>query len=389
MPSTSKLASRIVGGEYTAITYNAGTNIIQIVGYTEGTPCNFTDIYNADVAGAWGVVFKQGAAQFLFDACLKIGDGSTATWLGATDVMVSFKDSISATWTRFLISGEINSHIIFGNLINDSKKITDSGVTLYLGNAVASIGRNGSLSNIAPDIRFYSCKIYSTAAQHIFRVTGKMYNTDMEACDLYQCSIDYYNVYFVSGLTIFGYPGGTFDIINIKNSSYPIYIGSAVSATCTFYNIVLKGNTYAVRIESSSSTVNIVNADVDSWVFLWQGGSGTARIYRQYEFDLKVIDKDNVAINAATVKIWDKDSNLIVDTTTNASGVIATQTITRGYYNQANGNTLQEASPHLIKIEKAGYTTYEADFTLEDKTDWTIALQTSILRNPSMSGGMV
>lgn len=113
-------------------------------------------------------------------------------------------------------------------------------------------------------------------------------------------------------------------------------------------------------------------------------------MWDQYEFDLKVIDKDNVAINAATVKVWDKDSNLIVDTTTNASGVITTQTISRGYYNQANGNTLQEKSPHLIKIEKAGYTTYEADFTLDDKTNWLIALQPAgLLRNPPMTGGMV
>jgi len=373
-----------------AITYAGG--IITVTGYTEAVPCNFTDIYNADVAGGWGVWTKQGSKQFYSTACLKIGDGSTATWFGDTDAMLEFADSMSVYWTKFLISGEINSHIILGNLIHEANKITDSGVTLYLGNNGATIGRNGSLSNIIPDIRFYSCKIYSTAAQHNMRLTGKMYNTDIEAGQLYQCSIDYYNVYFVSGASIFSYPSGTFEMVTIKNSSYPIYIGSAITGTYTFISPILKGNTYVVRAESSSSTVNLVNADVDNWVFWWQGGSSSV-IYRQYEFDLKVIDKDNTAIQTATVKIWDKDSNLIVNTTTDANGDITTQTITRGYYNQANGNTLQEASPHLIKIEKAGYTTYEADFTLEQKTDWLIALQTGggggLMRNPPMTGGMV
>jgi len=133
----------------------------------------------------------------------------------------------------------------------------------------------------------------------------------------------------------------------------------------------------------------VINYDTDAWNIDWWGADGGGKIYRQYEFDLKVIDKDNIPINTATVKICDKDRNLIVETTTTASGVIATQSISRGYYDQANGDTLQEASPHLIKIEKAGYTTYEADFTLDAQKDWLIALQTTILRNPSMGGGMV
>ena len=32
----------------------------------------------------------------------------------------------------------------------------------------------------------------------------------------------------------------------------------------------------------------------------------------------------------------------------------------------------------IIKIEKAGYTTYEADFTLDAKKDWLVALQVGV-----------
>jgi hypothetical protein len=43
-----------------AIAYNAGTNIITVTGYTEGTPCNFTDIYNADKAGTLSLHARTG-----------------------------------------------------------------------------------------------------------------------------------------------------------------------------------------------------------------------------------------------------------------------------------------------------------------------------------------
>jgi hypothetical protein len=38
---------------------------------------------------------------------------------------------------------------------------------------------------------------------------------------------------------------------------------------------------------------------------------------------------------------------------TSGSGDIATQTVSRGYYDQAHGNTLQDYGPHTLTISKA------------------------------------
>jgi hypothetical protein len=367
-----------------AITYDAPSNTITVTGYTEGTPCNFTDIYNADVAGAWGVVTRQCTDQFCFDCKVVIGDGSTATWFKDSQKHVLWTDLSVAEYDVGL-RGRTNSHI------------ETEYCSFYVAQKWNAVTIGGTSGEYAPDVKIDHCSFdaaYGAGVCAIRWITdGYIKNSILKNTMIFQTGADIDNV-----------------TEHLESSSATIYALGALSGTLsdikvlkTVRGVLLYGSTGSTMKglymrNASTSDLNlwnnfnhyIINADFQSsaWRLLYSAStSGT--VYRQYELDLKVIDKDNVAINGATVKIWDKDSNLVVDTTTNVSGVIATQTITRGYYNKANGSTLQEASPHLIKIEKAGYTMYEADFTLGDKIDWLIALQTSILRNPSMGGGMV
>lgn len=371
-----------------AITYNAGTNIITVTGYTAGTPCTFLDVYNADVAGGWGKVTRQCTNQFCFAAQLCIGDGSTATYLADNHIHAHWADIWTAHW-QYTIRGRTNSHV---TLTGCSISMVPSA-----SNYAVSIGGGVISAEYAPDFNLIYCQITVEAASrplYHYYTTGKI-----EHCILYNCLVsdtsncDIKDVVVKNDYTaangFLTLVGGTLDDIKIYSPPIAIYLGTS-APSATFKNLTCGDiATYDIQVINHSTSHYFINTVFQSTSWRLNQSSFTGAVYRQYEFDLKVIDKDNAAINGATVKIWDKDSSLIVDTTTNASGVIATQTITRGTYAQATGNTLQEKSPHLIKIEKAGYTTYEADFTLEDKTDWTIALQTSILRNPSMSGGMV
>jgi hypothetical protein len=56
------------------------------------------------------------------------------------------------------------------------------------------------------------------------------------------------------------------------------------------------------------------------------------------------------------------------------NGNIATQTVSRGYYDQPHGNTLQDYGPHTLTIIKAGYQTYIRKFTLMAGTAWEVKL---------------
>jgi hypothetical protein len=58
------------------------------------------------------------------------------------------------------------------------------------------------------------------------------------------------------------------------------------------------------------------------------------------------------------------------------TGAIATQTVSRGYYNQPNGDTLQDYGPFTLTITKAGKMPYtQTGIVLSEKTKLLIALR--------------
>jgi len=56
--------------------------------------------------------------------------------------------------------------------------------------------------------------------------------------------------------------------------------------------------------------------------FFWDPQGDVCTVYKQYEFDLKVVDMYGNAINGATVKIRDLTNNLILNKTTNVDGYV-------------------------------------------------------------------
>ena len=345
-----------------AITYNAGTNIITVTGYTEATPCNSTDIYNADVGGGWGAVTRQCTNQFCFNCRVVIGDGSTATWFADVNKLIVFLDVFTSN-NQVLIELKNNSHFTLGTLVDASTLSTKNACTILTKVGTARTGDIISARSEATPtavLKLYGCTLQMDQQHSIYLYKlkyGELYNLRLE------------NGVSLDSLEL------TIDNVQIVNPDKALLLAWGVTAT--FKNVSILNertaivNTYLVT--NDSYFINI-KTSTDAWTIAWYNSTG--KFYRQYELDLKVIDKDNAAINNATVKIWDKDSNLVVDTTTNAGGVITTQTITRGYYDQAHGNTLQEKSPHTIEIKKDGtnYLTYETDFILDNKKDWVISM---------------
>jgi hypothetical protein len=117
----------------------------------------------------------------------------------------------------------------------------------------------------------------------------------------------------------------------------------------------------------------LINADTDTWNTNWVGAQAGI-LYRQYTFDFTVTDSAGTPISGATVTLKDKNGNTVFSLTTDVNGKISTQTVTRGYYDQPRGNTLQDYSPHTLTITKAGWQKYVKTFTLAEKTKWEIKL---------------
>ncbi len=385
-----------------AITYNAGTNVITVTGYTEGTPCNFTDIYNADVAGAWGVVWRECTKQFCFDCGLIIGDGSTTTWFADSGKQVMHKVfNVPAYSSGYYgaMNVKANANCRFGIVMDATNKLGMNGCHLfydstgsYFGVMVEGSGNLSCYSCIFDGGIKYGCgTALNPALTGTFKAWNCMFNTTLYVnkgtTDINKCAMN--KKHLANSYGILSTPPTTIENVEIygtRDRGAMSFTGT--SGVTTTKNAYIRDCTNLCVLWGQSATHNVINADTDTWI-VYRRSSGSETVQKQFTFDLKVIDKDNGAINGATVKIWDKDSNLIVDTTTNASGVIATETITASICPAGSSTFSTLKTPHLIKIEKAGYTMYEADFTLDEKTDWIIALQTSLLRNPSMGGGMV
>jgi hypothetical protein len=121
---------------------------------------------------------------------------------------------------------------------------------------------------------------------------------------------------------------------------------------------------------SLSANHYLINVETDAWVFQWLDANETGKIYRQYEFDLTTEP-------SATVTLKDNAANTVFSVTTDAiTGAIATQVVSRGYYQRATANTLQDYGPFTLTITKTGKMPHtQTGIVLTEKTKLQIALR--------------
>jgi len=369
-----------------AITYDAPSNTITVTGYTEGTPCTFLDIWNADQAGGWGVVSKQGGNQFLFDCRVVIGNGSTATWFADTKKQICFTDSSVSANYQVEMDVKNNAHLRFGTLLDDSTYRTTDGVSIIVDvssyfyiYAVAT--RAGS------EVNLYGCYlqgVYNQVHGITVGTNNKIYECTFNSMRIYTAVSPYsYNARRITiqrsayGLMFYLSVAGTYEDVLVHSSGRSMYFVTIVTGG-TLKDFKLKNpvhqniQCYDVRVP-----IYLVNPTLDTWSFNWVGAQD-GKIYRQYTFNLKVTEQDGTAISGATVTLKDKNDATVFSVSTAVDGTITEQTVSRGYYDQAHGDTLQDYSPHTLTIEKSGYQTYEKTFTLEQKTDWEIKLAKAV-----------
>jgi len=360
------------------ITYNAGTNTVTVTGYTEGTPCNFLDVYNADITGSWGVVTRQCLDQYCFGCKLQIGDGSVATWFADTSKQLIWEAGNVGQY-QDVIKIKSNAHFRLGVLVDEAQKETIEGCSI--------LDLNGSVFLINTDATGIQCELYSCLftgndTRKLLYFPGASSSTK---CYNDICTNGYeynpfagstYNLSLTDSLYGIARATGPIDRMDIKNVSvWAIYSHAIVGVgTGYFRNLIIRNSPITFYMDPHPAPDQfMINCDVDTWNVAFCSGA-TGNIWRQNEFDLKVQKQDEVAISGATVKITDKDGAVVTNVTTDAQGEITTQTLNYGYYDLAHGSTAQMKTPHVLEISKAGYETYKTVFTIDVKIDWTVRL---------------
>jgi len=189
-------------------------------------------------------------------------------------------------------------------------------------------------------------------------------------------NVDIFNLVILRGLYGISRCGGTFEKLTIYHCAY--VIGLEGDTSKTMRNVYIRSddaNSLIRVLTGGTEPQYLVNVDWDAWKFSWAGT--TPNVYRQYEFDLNTTFANATAIQNANVTLsyYGQGGGTVGSWLTFANGSIPQQTLSRSFYNQTGGNNEYSFNPYNLTVMLSGYQTYTQNFTLSEKTEWTIALQ--------------
>jgi len=348
------------------ITYNPSTNIITVTGFSSSDPCTFEDIYQADVNNGWGVVSKQ-EEQYIINCGLVIGDGTTSTWFFDSEKQALFKVAnvpIEGT-TRYKATCLVKSYanMKLGLEYDITNRIGWKGCHLKLDVSDAF----GLIAQGSGNLYLYNCCLHASHAYGNGSNSWGGHNGQLVVWDstinggLYIATPHHDlnratphheghgNGYLVSLSSVTIDNPRVFGCYGTYNGAFVFFKGSGISVTVK--NSYARNNQHFIVEWGVYGYGNryFINADTDTWEILWTAKSDSI-IYRQYTFDLQCLKKDGSGYSGLSVKIYDVDGNLVVDTLTDSEGKIPQQVITYGYYDYDNRPNIVLKTPHRIKI---------------------------------------
>lgn len=346
------------------IVYSGVDDRITVTGGTEGSPYDFQDIYDEDMANGWGQVSKQGNSQFYFECGLDIGDGSTETWFQDTEKQVAFWDGGNIRYIEVFD----NANFILGSLIDATDKITKDGCQLtYKGSSYAIYSKKGGI------VYLYSTSIHAYDVGMQVLYADRVWNCLTSRCAMaLKGDIE---KYISSQSRLKPYGAGTYNNILVENDGSLIYLSHALGATIS--NLVgTTTSTYSFYvIHVSGETFYLVDTDLNKWTFKLRNTYDGCKIYRQYTVDIKVTDEKGNAIEGASVTLTDKDDTEVFSVSTAADGTITRQTMTYKLYTGNESESKMDEttySPHTLTVTADNFFFVRVIDDLDKKIDWVI-----------------
>ncbi len=360
------------------ITYSSGT--ITCKGGTSTGQIQASDVYSASVTNGWNIVTVNSGSQYTISANLVIGDGSTATFFASQNEQVNIVG-------YYTITNKANLTIGLPNLTCGSTWYMNTTSTTY-----PHVGQTGcvfnaydsSLKFTTPtyyaiavcDANFVNCLIEDYCPSNPFNV-GSWYNFE--------------NSYYTNCIFTGWFSFTTANALGWQNSQifnsqhYAISVdywgGAGYTTNLIFNNLIVQNNgpSFVTGFETSYATnlnVYLVNPQVSPWTFTWSSTSTNVVFYRQYDFDLTVLNGATTDfVENANVTLT--KNNVQVGTwLTNSSGQIPEQVLTYGYYDKTHGNTLQDGSyPFVLTVTHPDWANYTSSFYVTEKTKLTVSMQ--------------
>ena len=345
-----------------------------------------TGTYTIEITQSrWGVVWKLTDVAYIFDANMTIGNGSITTWFVETKKQPLFRAYGAITVVNF-------GHLRFGEVLDADKKLSKNGITLFYEGTSSSLFIQCSItSGTDHSFEIYSSYFYggaTTTQSIVLPYNGKIWN-----CLLDRFSITHYlgavaDVYDVRisqnpAGSAYTYPSGTIDKVFIYNNYFGLRFYAAYPTTIS--NVISKNTLYRFLYCTVISTDKfLINVDSDNSTIYWAGTS-TKWIYKQYEYEVTVKDKDgnpiqDVIVTATYQGAAGPPGSSAFSDTTNVDGNLTNgvKTLSHGYFKQSAASTEQLKAPIKIEFKKAGYKTIVKYYLLTEKTKDSVVMQKAV-----------
>jgi len=258
-----------------------------------------------------------------------------------------------------------NSTLTAGTLIDVSTKAVKNGIQIYTEKGFLIKGEVDSI------VYLYACSLMSLGtgaieSMGVSRIWGCSSNLGIVGANL-----DVDNLINIGGYAPFysiTMPiSGTFNRITSFGQTY-LALANSPPADITVKNAYVRNNAsaYLIWAQGSSSNFYLINVDSDAWGLFATVYTGI--VYRQYELDGHVIDKDNNPISGVIVVAeYAGVYGQAFSTTTNGNGNIPTQTVDHGFL-QGTTTTETVKAPIKVTYRKIGYKTVVKYYLMTEKT---------------------
>lgn len=349
----------------------------------------------------WGVVWRTTPLDgdeeqyYVEGPTLVLGDDSTPTYFKLTDVQVYFYTSRTRWATHIRV--EKNVWFQLGEVEDANAKTVRYGVQLFFDHPndalVYGMGFSGDATTA---YRFYG----STFSNGLIDLGSN--NITIWSCTFLSSPMSDANWGDFDRLTLSrGYMHNVFGALNdvfIYNTNPGYAYNRRYGAgSHEITNLKVRNTTYLLRLEAFDGTLNVVDADTDTWAIQWRVyyWDSEGEVNRRYSFDLTVVYDNGTAIPNVNATLTDVDNSTVFSYLTDSNGQISTQKVTYVFYNQtdpynATATSTYLKSPHNLTLTRSGLQTYTVIFNMTEKMAWTIVLApTSAAFNEGFGGGFI
>jgi hypothetical protein len=367
-----------------SITYSSGT--ITIAGET-ATP---EDLWDADQAGGWGVVSRQGLSaryQYYIAAQISLGVGGHFV-CEELDVIINGGNKSP------IVSTSSDSGMRFGAIDANGDTYNGCSVTFVCTSTASLIEFPVGAANLSDACDF---EVYASTVDGYFAgpngLFGRFYRGDDQIVKIrdstfqnmkfgmrlrgtasFMKDVEFSNISGIfSPFTTYGELGGGISGILVRKSYQGAYFQSDFG-DATVRNFAARNNTRTMNfrnVAGSSGNYYSIDGNLETPLdIFWQFNNTVSKFFVQFSFN-KTYKKasDSSPLEGARVYIEDADGTQATNATTNASGVLAEQVLTKETYRYLDGDTPTALTPHVVKVRKYGYLFTEFSISVDAKIE--------------------